>query len=109
MSQQFGARPEDETKPPSYPVIHCPYCGTALLWCWDDMYPEDEDPLFRRQVNFDPVSAERGDVVLWYVIDGHGKPISRQFFKRMAEVDPMYSGDAWRFHSATCTRKGGRR
>ena len=107
MSQRYGVRPEDD-KPTTFPIFHCDACGAAVVWCWDDMYPEDENPLFRRQVNFDPVCTSRGDVVLWFMVDQQERPISRQFFRRMAEVDPTYAGETWRFHSGTCTRKGRR-
>jgi hypothetical protein len=101
--EMIGIMPEKLDPQPSYPVVHCSVCGAATVYAYDDRFPEDLDPLHRRQVNFDPeIDRGRGDVVLWYEVDEAGQPVGSQFFRRVGDITGEHAGSVWRYHRNTC-------
>lgn len=103
--QLVGVKPESVVpeRGSKYPIIHCGLCGKAIVWGWDDMFPDEGSPLYRRQFDFDPSEYRNGDVILWYAVDGAGFPVGQQMFKRIADAPAGYKGSTWFFHASTCT------
>jgi hypothetical protein len=101
-----GLRPLAEPRR-AFAVVHCNRCFQAIVYAWDDMFPQDESELFKRAVNLEEMPPENGHVVLWYQVDQHGQPIGRQMFTRWEERSG-YAGPTWILHASTCQpQKGG--
>jgi hypothetical protein len=101
-----GVLPEKLEPQPSYPIVHCAVCGAATVYAYDDRFPETRDILHRRQVDFEPEEDRgRGDLVLWYEVDGAGEPMGPQWFRRIGDITGEHAGSVWRYHRNTC--KGG--
>jgi hypothetical protein len=101
-SQRVGIRPLNEPAR-AYDIFHCDRCFEAVVWAWDDMFPDDDSPLMKRTMNLEAMPPAKGHVILYYAIDADGNPMGRQMFRRW-EPGEGYQGETWTFHASTCGR-----